>query len=310
MNIVFYGTPEFSVPSLKAIVEAGYSVKAVVTMPDKPSGRGMSLTPSAIKVAALELGIPILQPEKMKSPDFIDQLKAINPDLQIVIAFRMMPEIVWAFPKMGTFNLHASLLPQYRGAAPINRALMNGETKTGLTTFFLKHEIDTGNIILQKEMEIGPDENAGHLHDRMMIAGAQLVLESLRLIEKGNLNLTPQIESHKLKHAPKIFKSDCLIDWSASAEHIYNQIRGLSPYPSAYTTMSGDILKIFSAKFEGSVKHSHRPGEIVLEKQSMKVACGDGYIIPLEIQPAGKKKITASDYINGLRGQVIPLAGS
>ncbi len=309
MDIVFYGTPSFAVPSLRAIVEAGYRVKAVVTMPDKEAGRGMKPTPAAVKIAAIELGIPVLQPEKMKAPEFIEQLKEINPDLQIVIAFRMMPEVVWNYPKLGTFNLHASMLPQYRGAAPINRAIMNGEERTGLTTFFLKHEIDTGNIILQKEISIGNTETSGQLHDRMMLEGAELVVQSLKLIEKGNLELQPQIESPNLKHAPKIFKADCEIKWASKCEDIYNQIRGLSPFPTAYTTINGEQLKIYFANFE-IANHIGIPGEIIIEKHLMKITCNDGFICPTEVQQAGKKRMNIIDYLNGLKGQSSMLAGS
>ncbi len=309
MNIVFYGTPQFAVPSLKAIVDAGYAIKAVVTMPDKETGRGMKPTASAVKITAEELGIPVLQPQKMKSPEFIEKLKEINPDIQIVIAFRMMPEVVWNFPAMGTFNLHASMLPQYRGAAPINRAIMNGEESTGLTTFFLKHEIDTGNIITQKEIPIGETETFGQLHDRMMVEGANLVVTSLKLIEKGNLELKPQIESPYLKHAPKIFKPDCEIKWSEKCEDIYNKIRGLSPMPAAYTTINGEQLKIYFAHFEVTSQHGF-PGEIIIEKQRMKITCINGYIYPTEVQQAGKRRMNIIDYLNGLKGQSSMLAGS
>ncbi|MDZ4757859.1 MAG: methionyl-tRNA formyltransferase [Bacteroidota bacterium] len=309
MNIVFYGTPQFAVPSLKAIVKAGFKVKAVVTMPDKLAGRGMKPTPSAVKLAATELGIPVLQPEKMKSPEFMQQLKNINPDIQIVIAFRMMPEMVWNFPPKGTFNLHASMLPQYRGAAPINRAIMNGEISTGLSTFFLKHEIDTGNIIIQKEMPIYHDETFGKLHDRMMMEGADLVVQSVKLIEKGDLELQPQIETLELKHAPKIFKSDCEIKWSSNCEEIYNKIRGLSPFPAAYTTINGEPFKIYFANFEINKQHG-LPGEIIIEKHLMKITCNNGFICPTEVQLAGKKRMAVMDYVNGLKGQSSMLAGS
>lgn len=309
MNIVFYGTPQFAVPSLKAIVDAGYQVKAAVTMPDKEAGRGMKSMPSAVKIAAIEYGIPVLQPKKMKSPEFIEQLKQVNPDLQIVIAFRMMPEIVWNFPKLGTFNLHASMLPQYRGAAPINHAIMDGETKSGLTTFFLNHEIDTGNIILQREITIAKTETYGQLHDRMMFEGADLVVQSLKLIETKNFQLKPQIEAPDLKHAPKIFKTDCEIKWSSKCEEIYNKIRGLSPYPAAYTTINGEHLKIYAAGFEETTTHRF-PGEIIIEKHSMKITCHNGFICPTEVQQAGKNRMGIVDYLNGLKDQSSMLAGS
>ena len=241
MRIIFYGTPQFAVASLEKIIENGFELVAVVTAPDRPAGRGMQMHQSDVKVCALKYNIPILQPTNLKALEFIEQLESLKPDLQVIIAFRMLPEMVWNFPPLGTMNLHASLLPNYRGAAPINRAIMNGETKTGVTTFFLKHDIDTGNILMQKEMEILKDDDVGTLHDKLMNIGADLVVESLKKIQRGDMATTPQIVLPEHKHAPKLFTKDCEIDWQNPVEQIHNQIRGLSPYPGAITKYQNKI---------------------------------------------------------------------
>ncbi|MBE0650788.1 MAG: methionyl-tRNA formyltransferase [Bacteroidales bacterium] len=307
-RIIFMGTPEFAVPSLKAIIDAGYSVPAVITAPDKPSGRGKKMTPPAIKVFAEEQGIEVLQPVKLKDPIFLEELKALNPHLQVVVAFRMLPQQVWNLPQFGTINLHAALLPQYRGAAPINHAVMNGESKTGLTTFFLDQEIDTGKIILRKEMEIGPNETAGELHDRMMVEGADILLETIELIRLDKVKPLSQAELlanvGQLKPAPKIFKEDCLIDWNEPGLSIFNKIRGLSPFPTAYSileTNEGEthLIKIYKTEFE-STEMTDPPGSIRTDNKTfLKVAAPDGYIFLKELQLAGKKKLPINDFLRG-----------
>lgn len=305
MRIVFMGTPDFAVASLDRLIKNHYSIAAVVTAPDKPAGRGQKLTESAVKKYAKEKQLPILQPEKLKSPEFIQTLKSLNADLQIVVAFRMLPEIVWNMPPLGTFNLHASLLPQYRGAAPINWAIINGEKESGVTTFFLKHEIDTGNIILQEKVSITPTETAGELHDKLMNTGAELVLKTVRLVENKSYKLISQDKltssNKELKHAPKIFKQDCAIDWKQPIDQIYNLIRGLSPYPTAYTTFKGQTLKIFHAKKE--YEHHNDPiGSFILnDKLALKVAVKEGYILLTEVQLEGKKRMSIEDFLRGNR---------
>ncbi|HQD13162.1 MAG TPA: methionyl-tRNA formyltransferase, partial [Chitinophagales bacterium] len=254
LRIVFMGTPDFAVPSLDILVQNNYDVVGVITAPDKPAGRGQQLQQSAVKKYAVEKGLHILQPEKLKNPEFIAELKALEANLFIVVAFRMLPEMVWQMPEYGTFNLHASLLPQYRGAAPINWAVINGEKETGVTTFFLQHEIDTGNIILQETIKIEEEDNAGTVHDKLMNVGSQLVLKTVRAIEENKVQESPQsaINSPQLKHAPKIFKETCLIDWQRPAAEIHNLIRGLSPYPAAFTYLDGKVLKIYSAQIAQS----------------------------------------------------------
>src|ERR1043165_9173853 len=246
LRIVFMGTPEFAVASLDALVNKGYNIVGVITAPDKPAGRGMKLQESAVKKYAVEKGLRILQPEKLKNPQFLDELKSLNADLQVVVAFRMLPEVVWNMPALGTINVHASLLPQYRGAAPINWAIINGEKQTGITTFKLKHEIDTGDILLQETINIGEDETAGELHDRMKEIGAQLLVKTIKGIADGSLKETPQPPGD-IKHAPKIFTETCHIKWNKSLNSIYNLIRGLSPYPGAFTLLDEKVLKIFKA---------------------------------------------------------------
>ena len=263
LRIIFMGTPEFAVPSLNKLYEAGYDIVAVVTAPDKPAGRGMRLTQSAVKKYALEKNLKILQPEKLKNPSFIEELQSLKADVQVVVAFRMLPEVIWNMPPLGTINLHASLLPQYRGAAPINWAIINGEKQTGVTTFKLQHEIDTGNILLQEKINIADDETAGSLHDKMMIAGAELLLKTINQLEAGTLQEIAQsnVPVSPLLHAPKIFTETCEINWNNEVNEIYDLIRGLSPYPAAFTFLQGKKLKIFSAEKELS-NEANEPGAI------------------------------------------------
>ena len=301
------GTPDFAVESLRALVEGGYNVVAVVTMPDKPAGRGHQLQYSAVKQYALSVNLPILQPERLKDENFLAQLKSYNADLQIVVAFRMLPEVVWNMPRLGTFNLHASLLPQYRGAAPINWAVMNGDSETGATTFMLQHEIDTGNIILQERISIADDENVGSVHDRLMMMGANLVTRTVdTIIEAENqgvlLPTIPQDNSIELRPAPKIFKDTCAIDFSRTAEQIRNHIRGLSPYPAAWISEMpalhplAEVLvgaKVYKATV---VQRAEQKGHII-------VPCADGYIDLLELQLPGKKRMDAAALLNGLKNK-------
>jgi methionyl-tRNA formyltransferase len=298
MRIIFLGTPDFSVPSLDAIVKAGHEVVAVVTMPDKPAGRGMQLQQSAVKKYAVENNIKVLQPVKLKDPEFIAELQTLNADLQVVIAFRMLPQIVWQMPKFGTLNLHASLLPDYRGAAPINWAIINGETKTGVSTFFLKHEIDTGDVLLTKEVAITPIMNAGELHDLLMQVGAETVVKSLVLIENGNTKGMPQGDDNN-KMAPKIFKEHCLINFNQNGQNIYNLIRGLSPYPAAFTHFDNKILKVYESIFEAT-NHQEPIGKMMSDNKTfLKVACQDGYIHLLQIQLEGKKRMKVDEFLRG-----------
>ncbi len=298
MRIIFLGTPDFSVPSLGAIVKAGHEVVAVVTMPDKPAGRGMQLQQSAVKKYAVENNIKVLQPVKLKDPEFIAELQSLNADLQVVIAFRMLPQIVWQMPKFGTLNLHASLLPDYRGAAPINWAIINGETKTGVSTFFLKHEIDTGDVLLTKEVAITPTMNAGELHDLLMQVGAETVVKSLELVENGNTKGTPQGNDNN-KMAPKIFKEHCLINFNQNGQNIYNLIRGLSPYPAAFTHFDNKILKVYESSFEAT-NHQEPIGKMMSDNKTfLKVACQDGYIHLLQIQLEGKKRMKVDEFLRG-----------
>lgn len=298
LKIVFFGTPLFAAHTLRAIHGNGYHVAAVVTAPDKAAGRGYKLQASEVKTAALELGIPLLQPVNLKSEDFLEKLRSFNADLQIVIAFRMLPKSVWEMPPLGTFNLHASLLPAYRGAAPINRAIMNGETETGVSTFFLKHEIDTGNIILQQKVKIDDNDNAGSLHNKLMEAGADLVIETLDRICAGNYILQVQ-EEGEFPHAPKIFTDDCRIDWHKEARQVHNLVRGLAPYPAAFTEYMDKKLKVFETEITEEVSDS--PGKIEIRGKDLLLAhCADRLIKLKEVQPEGKKRMSARDFINGL----------
>ena len=304
LRIIYLGTPEFATASLKALVEGGYNVVAVVTMPDKPAGRGHQVQYSDVKKYALEVGLPILQPEKLKDEAFLEELRSYQADLQIVVAFRMLPEVVWAMPRLGTFNLHASLLPQYRGAAPINWAVMNGDKETGVTTFLLKHEIDTGNLIMQERLPIGENENVGSVHDRLMELGTSVVLKTVdRIIDCESqgieLPTTPQPELAELRPAPKIFKEDCEIRFAEkTAEEIHNFVRGLSPYPAAWAnlTINGQAfenVKIFKVEIS-------KYRDIAMSKSDIIVPCKEGAIRILELQAPGKKRMDAKSFLNGI----------
>ncbi|MCS6968843.1 MAG: methionyl-tRNA formyltransferase [Cytophagales bacterium] len=300
MRIVFMGTPEFAVPSLEILLQHGYCIAAVVTAVDKPAGRGLKLQPCAVKIAAQQRGLPILQPEKLKSPDFLEQLQRLQADLQVVVAFRMLPEAVWAMPPLGTFNLHASLLPQYRGAAPIHWAIINGETQTGVTTFFINHQIDTGEIIFQEKEPIYRHDTAGTLCQRLMHKGASLVLKTVQAIEKGQVKTIPQaqVEEGVLKLAPKIFRHHCQIDFQQSAESIFNLVRGLNPQPGAWAEINGKTYKIYSViPFADKVYqagHWHTDG-----KNFLHIGAADGYIAVEELQPEGKKRMNIKEFLRG-----------
>ncbi|KIA91696.1 methionyl-tRNA formyltransferase [Pedobacter kyungheensis] len=301
MRIVFMGTPDFAVASLDALIQANFNVVAVVTAPDRPAGRGQKLNESAVKKYAVEKHIPVLQPEKLKNPEFLETLASYKADLQVVVAFRMLPEVVWNMPPKGTINLHGSLLPQYRGAAPINHAIINGEKESGVTTFFLTHEIDTGNIILSDSVAIADDETAGDLHDKLMHVGANLLVKTLKAIDAGEVSEQPQPQSGDLKHAPKIFKDDCKIDWNNQAQPIYNLIRGLSPYPTAFTILNDKTLKIFKAEIEDKEPGIVAGGFLTDGKTYLKFAARDGFIKLLDIQYEGKKRMLIEDFLRGMR---------
>lgn len=308
LRIVFMGTPEFAATSLRKLVEEGYNIVAVVTTPDKPAGRGQKIHKSDVKVMAEELGLPILQPEKLRDEEFLASLRALEPDLGVVIAFRMLPEVVWAMPKLGTFNLHASLLPEYRGAAPINWAIINGDTRTGVTTFLLNHEIDKGAIIEQREVDILPEDNIGTLYDKLMYVGSELVTNTVDKLASGEYTTTEQmhIDENTLRPAPKIFKDDCRIDWTKSVESIHNLVRGLSPYPAAWTPLYKDdaecgSMKIFTTHFELSNTNA-TPGTIRTDGKSyIAVACADGWLYIDDVQLAGKKRLATKDLLLGWR---------
>ena len=309
IRIVYFGTPEFAASPLEAILQAGYEVAAVVTMPDKPAGRGKKIQCSDVKKTAMAHGLPVLQPEKLKSPDFLQELESLHANLFVVVAFRMLPAVVWKMPELGTFNLHASLLPQYRGAAPINHAIINGETETGLTTFFLNEEIDKGAVILRERLPIRPDETAGELHDELMRLGNQLVVETIRKIESHDIQPIPQEElaaGTLLKEAPKIFKDFCYIRWDRNCADIYNHIRGLSPYPAAHTTLISEQgeqleLKVYASQVEHT-RHSEAVGTVVSDSKTfLKVAANDGYILLTIIQQAGKKAMKTDEFLRGIR---------
>lgn len=311
LRIVYMGTPDFAVESLRALVEGGYNVVGVITMPDKPVGRhGSVLQASPVKKYALSQNLPVLQPEKLKDEMFLDELRALKADLQIVVAFRMLPEVVWDMPRFGTFNLHASLLPQYRGAAPINWAVINGDTETGVTTFFLTHEIDTGKIIRQKHLPIADTDNVGTVHDALMAIGAGLVTETVDLLLAGKVDAIPQEEFIKdvteLRPAPKIFKDTCRIDWNQPSKRIYDFIRGLSPYPAAWTELvasdgSRQALKVYQAE-KRPASHNQAIGVILTDAKSyIDIAVEDGYIRLLDLQLAGKKRMGVKDFLNGNR---------
>ena len=310
LRIVFMGTPEFAVESLKALVENNYKVVGVITMPDKPAGRGHKLQFSAVKEYALSQNLPLLQPEKLKDETFLQELRNLQADLQIVVAFRMLPEVVWNMPQYGTFNLHASLLPQYRGAAPINWAIINGEKETGATTFFLTHEIDTGKIILQRTIEIGVNDNAGTIHDKLMVLGAGMVTETVGLLLEDKIDAIPQEklinDDIELKSAPKIFRETCQLDFATTVENAHNFVRGLSPYPAAWVELKFPeleetlVLKIFETKPEITA-HNLKPGTVISDgKKEAKIALTDGYLHLISIQAPGKKRMNTGDYLRGL----------
>lgn len=294
------GTPEFAVPSLEALVESKFNVVAVITAPDRPQGRGQKLVGSPVKACAEKNNIPVLQPTNLKSPEFLAALKSYNANLQIVVAFRMLPEVVWNMPSLGTFNLHASLLPQYRGAAPINWAIINGEKETGVTTFFLKHEIDTGSIIFQEKEPIHELDDAGSLYERLMKKGSQLVLKTVRAIESGTYPSTPQPQPVETKHAPKIFKETCEIKWDQPSEQIINFVRGLSPYPAAWTMFNGKTFKILKCQ---QLLSGSRPADVgqlhTDNKTYLYVKSANGWVSVLEFQPEGKKRMTVEEFFRG-----------
>lgn len=310
LRIVYMGTPEFAVESLKRLVEGGYNIVGVITMPDKPMGRhGSVLQPSPVKQYAVSQGLKVLQPEKFKNEEFVAELRSLNADLQIVVAFRMLPEVVWSMPRLGTFNLHASLLPQYRGAAPINWAVINGDTETGITTFFLKHEIDTGEIIDQVRVPIADTDNVEVVYERLMRLGGDLVLKTVDAILEGSVKTIPQEELAQvgeLRPAPKIFKETCRIDWTIGVKRIYDFVRGLSPYPAAWTELYQEgadpiMLKIFETE-KLFCEHSLAPGTIVTDcKTYFKIASSDGYVNVLSLQLAGKKRMEINDFLRGYR---------
>lgn len=295
------GTPEFAVPSLQSLVESNSNVVAVVTVPDKPAGRGQKQTASPVKIYAESQGIPVLQPEKLKNPAFLEELKSYDADLQVVVAFRMLPEVVWSMPSKGTFNLHSSLLPQYRGAAPINWAVINGETETGVTTFFIEKDIDTGKIIFQDREPIFPEDNAGTLYERLMRKGANLVVKTVQAIEAGSYPQEPQSEPEDIKAAPKIFRETCEIDWNRSAVEIHNFVRGLSPYPAAWTTLNGLSCKVFKTKII-EFKANAQPGEFQTDNKSyLHFRTADGWLAIEELQIEGKKRMSVGDFLRGYK---------
>lgn len=295
------GTPEFAVPSLEILIENKVNVVAVITAPDKPQGRGQKLTPPPVKECAVKYGIPVLQPTNLKSPEFLEELKSYKANLQIVVAFRMLPEVVWSMPALGTFNLHGSLLPQYRGAAPINWAIINGEKETGVTTFFLKHEIDTGSIIFQEKETIQTDDTVGTVYERLMHKGAQLVLKTVKAIELGDYPSVPQPQGIDIKHAPKIFKETCEINWNQPSEKIRNFVRGLNPYPAAWTVLNGKVFKVF--KLQHTILNTQRvalTGEVDTDnKNYLYIKTADGWISIEELQPEGKKRMTIQEFFRG-----------
>jgi methionyl-tRNA formyltransferase len=297
MKIVYMGTPDFAVPSLRTLHDNGFEVVAVITAPDKPAGRGMQLRESPVKQAAVDLGLKVLQPTNLKDESFQAELSALEPDLGVIVAFRMLPEAVWSMPRHGSINLHGSLLPNYRGAAPTHWAIINGESKTGITTFFLKHEIDTGDLLLQRELPIGPNETAGELHDRMMEAGSDLILETVKRIDSWEAEPKPQPELDTVKAAPKIHKPDCRIDWSQSAQQVHNHIRGLSPFPGAWTTLEGKQLKVLRGQL---VAGELEAGRVHVEESRAFVGCNPGKYELLEVQLQGKKRMEVAEFLRGM----------
>ena len=303
LRIVFMGTPEFAVGILDTIIKNNYEIVGVITAADKPAGRGQKIKYSGVKEYALENNLTLLQPTNLKDEGFLSELKALNANLQIIVAFRMLPKVVWEMPKYGTFNLHASLLPNYRGAAPINWAIINGETKTGVTTFYIDDKIDTGAMILSSEIDIDEEENAGQLHDRLMLLGSETVLETLQLIEAGNVNPKIQENNEKIKTAYKLDKDNCKIDWLKSAKEIHNLIRGLSPYPSAWSHFKDNDqewnVKIYESKIIIE-EHIENIGKIIATKKELKIAVSNGFIQILSLQFPGKKKMTITEFLNGM----------
>lgn len=300
LRIIYMGTPDFAVPSLELLVANGWNVVAVITAPDKPKGRGQKLIPSPVKESALKLNIPVLQPTNLKDPTFQEELKNLKADLQIVVAFRMLPESVWNMPPIGTFNLHASLLPNYRGAAPINWAIINGEKETGVTTFFLKHEIDTGSIIFQEKVPILEEDDLGNVYEKLMNVGSKLVLKTVEAISKDEVHPKKQDESKAIHHAPKIFKETCQIKWDQPAKSIHNLVRGLSPYPAAWTEIDGKNCKIFKTRVSNETNPSLKPGESITDSKSfLKFQTGDGVLEILELQLEGKKRMKTEDFLRG-----------
>ena len=304
LKVVFLGTPEFAKTSLEAIHQSHHEVVGVVTVADKASGRGQKINQSPVKVFAVENNLPVFQPEKLRNPEFLEDLKKLEADIFVVVAFRMMPKVLFEMPQMGTFNLHASLLPDYRGAAPINYAVINGEEKTGATTFFINEKIDEGNILLQEELAILPDENAGHLHDRLMEMGAKLVVKTLDALAENTITERPQPQVEQPKNAYKIFKEDTRIDWTKNSKEVHQFILGMSPYPASFTTLKiGEEekgLKIFGGKFELS-NHNQKAGSLEISKNEFKIFTNDGIYYPLELQLEGKKRMTVKDFLNGFR---------
>ncbi|SDS49844.1 methionyl-tRNA formyltransferase [Gillisia sp. Hel1_33_143] len=302
LRIIFMGTPEFAVSTLKEIIEHKFNVVGVITAPDRPAGRGRKLQESAVKEFAVANNLKILQPTNLKSEGFLEELKELNANVQVVVAFRMLPKAVWQMPALGTFNLHASLLPQYRGAAPINWAIINGETKTGVSTFFIDEKIDTGEMILQKEVEILPEDNLGDLHDKLMNTGAKLVTETLQLLKQDKISTTKQIDNNDLKEAPKLTKENTQIDWSRNAKDIKNHVRGLNPYPTAWTLIQNGNeelkVKVFEVEIE-DMDHNEPLGRLVVENKTLKVSAKDAYIIFKEIQLPGKRKMEVKQLLNG-----------
>jgi len=304
MRIVFMGTPAFAVASLDALIKSGCDIVGVVTAPDKPAGRGQKISQSAVKEYAVANGLKVLQPEKLKDQAFLDELKALQADLQVVVAFRMLPDIVWTMPIRGTVNLHASLLPQYRGAAPINWVLINNEKESGVTTFFLKHDIDTGNLLFTEKITLTGDETAGELHDRLMNKGAGLLVKTVKGIESGRYSEYPQsqlVNHEELKHAPKIFKENCIIDWNQSTDKIYNLIRGLSPIPTAYTLLNGKILKVYKAE-KREINPDIQPGNFVTDNKTyLSFATKDGLLNLIDVQLEGKKRMGIEEFLRGVK---------
>ena len=300
LRIIFMGTPEFAVPSLQVLVENGFNVVAVITAVDKPKGRGQKLATSPVKDYALSQNLPVLQPKNLKNPEFVEELRSYRANLQVVVAFRMLPEVVWNMPEIGTFNLHASLLPQYRGAAPINWAIINGEKETGITTFFLKHEIDTGQVIYQETEPIEEDDTAGSLYGRLMEKGGKLVLRTVQAIANEDYPSLEQDESVEIKHAPKIFKETCQIDWSKSSEEVYNFIRGLSPYPAAWTEIAGKKFKIFKSKKTDFEKAGDSPGDFKTDNKTfLHIQTGGRALAITELQMEGKRRMDIETFLRG-----------